>query len=108
MMQRAVKFGLAEPKIRTVTSTGNLGKPSEVKAESKFAAKALKLGFALPSEDDEKRKARAERFGVTSSPADEQEKLKKRQERFANTYNLTNSGRVIINSGGLVRRVKEV
>ena len=108
MMQRAVKFGLAEPKIRTVTSmTGNQGKPAQAKAESKFAAKALKLGFALPSEDDDKIKARAERFGITSA-SDEQEKLKKRQERFGNTYNLANSGRVIINTGGPTRRVKEI
>lgn len=100
---------MAEPKIRTVTSTGNQGKPAQAKAESKFAAKALKLGFALPSDDDEKRKARAERFGVSSAD-DEQEKLKKRQDRFGggSSYNLANSGRIIINSGGPTRRVKEI
>lgn len=48
LMQRAVKFGLAEPKLRTVTSLENEGKPAMAKAEGKFAKKALKLGYALP------------------------------------------------------------
>jgi phage shock protein A len=47
-MQRAVKFGLAQPKLRTVTSLENQAKPALAKAEGKFAKKALKLGYALP------------------------------------------------------------
>jgi len=106
MMQRAVKFGLAEPKLRTVTSLDSEGKPALAKAQGKFVKKALKLGYALPSEDDEKKKARAERFGIaTASSGDDQDKLKKRQERFGN---ITSSGRIIIDNSGPNRRVREI
>ena len=67
----------------------------------------MKLGYALPQEDDEKRKARAERFGL-SSAGDEDEKLRKRQERFGNAANLSNSGRIIVDNSGPNRRVREI
>lgn len=54
LMRRAVKFGLNEPKLRTVTSLESQGKPALAKAEGKMAKKAFKLGFSLPSEDEEK------------------------------------------------------
>ena len=100
-MQRAVKFGLAEPapKVRTVFSTG---KPADIKAASKLEKKAIKLGLSLPEENEDKKKARAERFGMGSSNNDDEaEKLRKRQERFGNIYSSVDSGRVI-------RRVKEI
>ena len=67
----------------------------------------MKLGYALPQENDEKRKARAERFGL-SSAGDENEKLRKRQERFGNAVNLSNSGRIIVDNSGPNRRVREI
>lgn len=54
-----------------------------------------------PSADEEKKKARAERFGAASGTNDDGEKKKSRLERFGmnsiNHYNLE-TGRVITNS----------
>ncbi len=102
-MERAVKFGLVvdqgnvdQQSVRKVTAAlSNL--PTQV------AQKAIKLGMIPPSQDDEKKKARAERFGVQTigNGASEDDKKKQRLERFGNNpinhYNL-DSGRVIINS----------
>ena len=108
-MERAVKFGLvpsddSQQKVRTVTQALS-GLPN------KLAEKALKLGMIPPSADDDKKKARAERFGVQSggTGTSEDDKKKSRLERFGmnsiNHYNL-DTGRVITNSMAN-KRVKE-
>jgi hypothetical protein len=67
------------------------------------AKKALKLGMIPPSSDDNKKKARMERFGVLSggTGTSEEDKKKSRIERFGmnaiNHYNL-DTNRVITNS----------
>ena len=60
------------------------------------------MGLSLPEEDQDKKKARAERFGTAPiNEDDEAEKLRKRHERFGNIYSSVDSGRVI-------KRVKEI
>jgi hypothetical protein len=109
-MDRAVKFGLVsdqaqQAKTRTVTQT--LSGYSE-----QVAKKALKLGMIPPSADEEKKKARAERFGGASlaTGANDDDKKKSRLERFGmntiNHYNL-DTGRVITNSMAN-KRLREV
>ena len=100
-MQRAVKFGL----VPTTDSGNGVRRVTAALSEfpDKVAKQALKLGMIPPSQDDEKKKARAERFGAMTggTGASESELLKLRAERFGmntiNHYNL-DSGRVITNS----------
>ena len=98
-MERAVKFGLVsenKTQLRTVTQTLS-GLPDNL------AKKAIKLGMIPPSSDDDKKKARAERFGGLSGStgSSEEDKKKSRLARFGMNdsahYNL-DSGRVITNS----------
>ena len=110
-MDRAVKFGLVSDQAqeakttRTVTQTLS-GYPEQV------AKKALKLGMIPPSADEEKKKARAERFGGASldTGTNDDDKNKSRLERFGmntiNHYNL-DTGRVITNSMAN-KRLREV
>ena len=110
-MDRAVKFGLVSDQAqeakttRTVTQTLS-GYPEQV------AKKALKLGMIPPSADEEKKKARAERFGGASldTGTNDDDKKKSRLERFGmntiNHYNL-DTGRVITNSMAN-KRLREV